>query len=228
MSLNSQACSSSELWLFKYQPINVKGNTEGNSSVWFKKNRQCEVHYALISITYGAPFMPNALFKLRPSFYIRLIHIYSFAPFYFDFFIIRARRGHFHSLTIASASRWIRDNSHCALFSPDTVINHSLSHTSTYSNQDWLFPSCTRIAFHNVMWNWKRMAEARRFFCIPHLSHHLGIYPSQACTGSISLLPMRTQIATEDQICYPGFGLWLSSYKFGIKVKFPTGLCRIC
>lgn len=70
MSLNSQACSSSELWLFKYQPINVKGNTEGNSSVWFKKYRQCEVHYALISITYGAPFMPNALFKLRPSFYI--------------------------------------------------------------------------------------------------------------------------------------------------------------
>lgn len=70
MSLNSQACSSSELWLLKYQPINVRGNTEGNGSVWFKKYRQCEVHYALISITYGAPFMPNALFKLRPSFYI--------------------------------------------------------------------------------------------------------------------------------------------------------------
>lgn len=70
MSLHSQACSSSELWLFKYQPINVKGNTEGNSSVWFKKYRQCEVHYGPVSITYGAPFMPNALFKLRPSFYI--------------------------------------------------------------------------------------------------------------------------------------------------------------
>lgn len=70
MSLHSQACSSSELWLFKYQPINVKGNTEGNSSVWFKKYRQCEVHYGPVSITCGAPFMPNALFKLRPSFYI--------------------------------------------------------------------------------------------------------------------------------------------------------------
>lgn len=65
MSLHSQACSSSELWLFKYQPINVRGNTEGNSCVWFKKYRQCEVHYGPVSITYGAPFMPNAFIQAK-------------------------------------------------------------------------------------------------------------------------------------------------------------------
>jgi len=87
MSLNSQACSSSELWLFKYQPINVKGNTEGNSSVWFKKYRQCEVHYALISITYGAPFMPNALFKLRPSFIYQINTYLQLCTFLVWFFL---------------------------------------------------------------------------------------------------------------------------------------------
>jgi len=108
-------------------------------------------------------------------------------------------------------------------FSPDTVINHSLSHTSTSSNQDWLLLSCTRIASHSVIWNWKRMAEARRLFCIPHLSHHLGIYPSRACTESTSLLPMRTQIATEDQICYQALGFDCPLISLGLKWNFPQG-----
>lgn len=102
-------------------------------------------------------------------------------------------------------------------FSADTVINHSLSHTSTCSHQDWLLVSCTRIASLGVMRNWKRMAEARRLFSIPHVSHHLGIYPSRACAESTSVLPRRLQIATQDQTCYQALGFDCPLISSGLK-----------
>lgn len=161
----------------------------------------------------------HALFRLRPSFYLSDENISTALHlFHLDFFLSPGLAG---AIFIPFLAHLQAGGSEITLivlcFSADTVINHSLSHTSTCSNQDWLLLSCTRIASLGVRRNWKRMAEARRLFSIPHLAHHLGIYPSRACTESTSVLPRRLRIATQDQICYRAWGFDCPLISSGLK-----------
>lgn len=84
-----------------------------------------------------------------------------------------------------------------------------------------------QLPFFARLPNWRWTAGARQRSHVPRLSHHLAIYPSRP-------RPPLSQEAVDCAVLGGGrrirfaARLWLCAYKFGIKGKFPTGLCGIC